>query len=60
MSTLKGKKIKAVTAYNDMSMIKNYLTVIDQSTIDEAERLIASMKKFINECLIKYEEGEEV
>lgn len=60
MNTLKGKMINAVTAYNDMSMIKNYITVIDQSTIEEAEKLIESMKKFINECLIKYEEGEEV
>lgn len=54
------KMIKAETAYNDMFMVKSYIDAIDQATIDEAEQLIACLKKYINGCLISYKEDKEV
>jgi len=57
---MKDKMIKAETAYDDMLRVRNIIRVIDQATIEEAEWLIDELKKHIDECLIKYKEGEEV
>lgn len=55
---MKERMIKADTAYDDMLRVRNIIRVIDQSTIEEAEKLIEILKKHIDECLIKYKEGK--
>lgn len=57
---MKDKMIKAETAYNEMLRVRNIIRGIDQATIEEAEELISFLKEFIDDCLIKYKEGEEV
>ena len=56
---MKDKMIKVETAYSDMLRVRNLIRGIDQSTIEEAEQLINELKKHIDECLIKYKEGED-
>ena len=52
--------VKTETAYDDMLRVRNIIRVIDQSTIEEAEKLIEILKKHIDECLIKYKDTDSI
>lgn len=52
--------IKADTAYDDMLRVRNIIRIIDQSTIEDAEKLIEILKRHIDDCLIKYKDTDSI